>query len=196
MTWQQRAHALLKNRGWSIAELARRLGTNYDALYKQLRSVDQPRGDVLKRMAGVLGVTEHWLRTGEGLAVASIPIEGYVSAGDAYITLGDHSGTLGSVDLDFGIQPIAAEVRGTSMLPVYKAGDRLIGDKQSTPTEVAQCVNRDCIIMTAQAEGYVKRLLKGSRTGLYTLRSHNSDFADIENVAVMWVAPIAWVRRG
>lgn len=193
MAWQQRAKSLLKAKGWSIAELARRLDSTYDALYKQLRDVHQPRGDVLKRMAAVFGVTEHWLRTGEGLAIAAIPVGGYMSAGDAYIPTGE--GTLGSVELDFGLQPVAAEVRGTSMLPVYKAGDRLIGDRQSTPTEIAQCVNRDCIIVTAQGEGYVKRLIRGPRPGLYTLRSHNADYPDIENVAVSWVAPITWVRR-
>ena len=116
-----------------------------------------------------------------------------MSAGEAYIPTGE--GTLGSVELDFGLQPVAAEVRGTSMLPVYKAGDRLIGNVQSTPTEISQCVNRDCIIVTAQGEGYVKRLLKGTKPGLYTLRSHNADYPDIEDVAVSWVAPITWVRR-
>ena len=196
MNWQQRVRSLLRSRGWRIAELSRRANIDLEALYKQLRSVKQPRGEILKRIAGALGTTEQWLRTGEGPAITEIPVEGYVSAGEAYVPFGDQGGVMGTVSLDFGNQPIAAEVRGVSMIPVYKAGDRLVGDKQSTATEIAQCVNRDCIVMTAQAEGYIKRLLRGSRPGLYTLRSHNADFPDIENVAVSWVAPITWVRRG
>lgn len=194
MTWQTRARSLLKQRGWSVAELARRAHIEIQALYKQLRSVKQPRGDVLKRIAAALGTTENWLRTGEGPPSIEIPLEGYVSAGEAFVPF--DGGDFDAVAIDFGGQPIAAEVRGSSMQPVYRSGDRLIGDKHEGATEIAHCVGRDCIIMTAQAEGYIKRLMRGSRPGLYTLRSHNSDFADIENVLVMWVAPITWVRRG
>lgn len=194
MTWQKRAHDLRKVRGWSIAELARRADVDKGALYKQLRSVEQPRGDTFKRIAAALGTSEHWLRTGEGWPSVEIPLEGYVSAGEGFVPFDD--GAFGAVEIDFGGQPIAVEVRGSSMQPVYRSGDRLIGDKREGATEIAQCVNRDCIVMTTQAVGYIKRLVRGSRPGLYTLRSHNADFSDIENVSVMWVAPITWVRRG
>lgn len=196
MNWQTRARSLLRKRGWPIAELSRRADIDIQALYKQLRSVKQPRGDVLRRIAAALGTSEHWLRTGEGLAISEIPLEGYMSAGEAYVPFDDGSGAFDAVALDFGDTPIAVEVRGTSMLPVYRSGDRLIGDRRTGATEIATCVNRDCIVMTAKGEGYIKRFVKGSRPGVYTLRSHNRDFDDIENVAVLWVAPIMWVRRG
>lgn len=195
MNWQKRATTALERKGWSIAELARRTKINYDRLYKQLGTVDNPRGDTLKRIASALGVNEYWLRTGDGLMMTDIPVAGYVSAGDAFVQF-DDVGHLDSVPVGFGDQPIAVEVRGTSMLPVYRPGDRLLGDKRETPSGIASSLNRDCIVMTTQAEGYLKRLVKGSRAGSYTLRSYNPDFSDIEDVAIQWVAPIMWVRRG
>ncbi len=196
MNWSDRAKQVLKNKGWSTAELGRRTGITYDTLYKQLREVDQPRGDVLKRIATALSVNEYWLRTGDGLMVSEIPLAGFVSAGEAFVQLDDLAGALDPVPIEFGDNPIAAEVRSTSMVPVYRPGDRVIGDKLSGEARIAGAVNRDCIVMTANAEGYLKRFTRGARVGLYTLRSYNPDFSDIENVRVQWVAPITWLRRG
>lgn len=188
---------VLRNRGWKIAELARRAGiTPYNTLYKQLRVVDQPRGDVLTRIAAALGVNEYWLRTGDGLMLSEIPLAGFVSAGEAFVQFDDLTGALDSVSIDFGDNPIAAEVRSTSMSPAYRPGDRVIGDKRTDQSDFAAAINRDCIVMTTNGEGYLKRLKRGPRPGLYTLQSYNQDFDDIENVAVQWVAPIMWLRRG
>lgn len=197
MSWNQRAKTVLRQRGWKIAELAKRAGVDLEALYKQLRGVDQPRGDTLKKIAAALGVSLVWLRDGEGAAVTEIPVVGFMSAGESFTPFDDFpkGGGHDMVALDFGTYSIAIEIRGSSMLPVYRPGDRIMCDKLEGEA-MSRAVNRDCAVLTATGEGYIKRVQKGSRRGLYTLRSYNPDFADIPDQALAWAAPIAWVRRG
>lgn len=198
MAWSDRAKEVMEQRGWKIAELARRADVNKEALYKQLQGkAEQPRGETLKRIAAALGVSPIWLRDGEGAPLTEVPVVGFISAGEAYTPFDDHAKGAGfdTVPLDFGAYPIAIEVRGTSMLPVYRAGDRLMCDKLEGDS-VSRAIGRDCVVMTAAGEGYLKRVLKGSRRGLYTLRSYNPDYADIPDQTLAWAAPVAWVRRG
>jgi len=43
----------------------------------------------------------------------------------------------------------------------------------------------------------LKILQKGTRAGMFTLRSYNPAARDdVENVALKWVAPVVWIRRG
>lgn len=196
MRWNDRARAALKQKGWSIAELARRAELELEALYKQLREVDQPRGDVLGKIAAALGVTVTWLRHGEGLPYSEIPVVGFTSAGEGFVPFDDHDKGAAHdvVTIDFGDYPIAVEVRGNSMLPVYRPGDRLMGTRRDGKN-VAEFLGADCVAVTATGEGYVKRLMKGTRSGFFTLRSYNNEFKDIEDVAIAWAARIDWVRR-
>ena len=65
--WTDRLNDTLRQSGWSKTELARRSGVNYDSLNKYLAGkVAQPRGDIVHRLAGALGVSAAWLRDGAG----------------------------------------------------------------------------------------------------------------------------------
>ena len=46
---------------------------------------------------------------------------------------------------------------------------------------------------TDQGEGYVKKLIHGSSVNSFTLLSYNA--SPIENVRLLWAAPIIWVKR-
>ncbi len=46
---------------------------------------------------------------------------------------------------------------------------------------------------TDQGEGYVKKLTNGAAPGSFTLVSYNAP--PIENVRLLWAAPIIWVKR-
>jgi len=197
MSWNTRAREALRRQGWSVAELARRADLDLEALYKQLKTVAQPRGDVMQKIAAALGVSLTWLRDGEGMSVTEIPVVGYASAGDAFTPFDDHAKGAGfdTVPVDFGSYPIAVEVRGQSMMPVYRPGDRLMCDRLEGDA-MNRAIGRDAIAMTASGEGYLKRVIKGSRRGLFTLRSYNPDYPDIADQRLIWVAPVAWIRRG
>ena len=67
LRWHERALAILEERGWSRAELARRADIGRENIYKYLAGgVEKPRGKTLQAIAGALGVSEMWLTFGTG----------------------------------------------------------------------------------------------------------------------------------
>ena len=147
------------------------------------------------RLADTLGVTESWLRFEVGPAVVHIPVVGRVAAGESFIPFDDGPLGTGYNEIDFTLDdadPIAIEVRGESMLPVYRPGDFLLCSRRRG-TDIPSCMNKDCVVKTDQGEGFVKKLVNGSEPGTFTLISYNA--APIENVRLIWAAPIIWVKR-
>ena len=165
-------------------------------VYKYLQGkVDQPRGDAMLRLADSLGVTESWLRFEVGPAVVRIPVVGRVAAGESFLPFDDNPLGSGYDEIEFTLDdadPIAIEVRGESMLPVYRPGDYLLCSRRRG-VEIQQCLNKDCVVKTDQGEGYVKKLMNGATPGTFTLLSYNA--SPIENVRLLWAAPIIWVKR-
>lgn len=195
--WAERANQELLRRGWKAAELARRAGLPSETLWKQLQGgVANPRGDTIPRIARVLGVHEYWLRTGKGPRLTSVPVVGSVGAGEEFIPIDDHikGAGLDEIDLNFEeIDPIAIQVKGNSMSPVYRSGDYLFCSRR-TGADVESVIGRDCVVMLTNGAGYVKQLRRAGPRG-YLLRSYNPAFEDIENVEIEWVAPVIMIRR-
>ena len=194
--WSKRLWKALSWKGWSQRELARRAGLDEQKVYKYLQGkVDQPRGDTLLRLADTLGVTESWLRYEVGPAVTNIPVVGRVASGESFVPFDDAPMGGGYEELDFNLvdpDPIAVEVRGESMLPVYRPGDYLICSRRRG-ADLQEALNKDCVVRTSENEGYIKKLVQGSRANTYTLVSYNA--APIENQKLFWAAPIVWVKR-
>ena len=194
--WSKRLWKALSWKGWSQRELARRAGLDEQKVYKYLQGkVDQPRGDTLLRLADTLGVTESWLRYEVGPAVTNIPVVGRLAAGESFVPFDDAPMGGGFEELEFNLvdpDPIAVEVRGESMLPVYRPGDYLICSRRRG-ADMQEALNKDCVVRTSENEGYIKKLVQGSRANTYTLVSYNA--APIENQKLLWAAPIVWVKR-
>jgi repressor LexA len=194
--WSKRLWRALEWKGWSQRELAKRANIDEQKVYKYLQGkVEQPRGDTMLRLADALGVTESWLRFESGSAVVRIPVVGRVAAGESFIPFDDNPLGSGYDEIDFSLDdadPIAVEVRGESMLPVYRPGDYLLCSRKRG-LEIQSCLNRDCVVKTDQGEGYVKKLINGTQPSSYTLLSYNA--SPIENVRLLWAAPVIWVKR-
>jgi phage repressor protein C with HTH and peptisase S24 domain len=126
-----------------------------------------------------------------------IPIVGYVSGGESFTPTEDHEPGQGidHITLSLGEEDqVAVRVRGDSMSPVYRDGDTLIG-RRIGRRDLTRALGKDCIIKTAAGEGYVKRVLPGSKRHVFRLRSYNPLYDDIEDVALEWAAPIIWINR-
>lgn len=175
----------------------RRTGENRDIVYKWLQGgVAQPRGEAMERIANALGVHEHWLRTGRGPQVSSVPLVGFVSAGEEFLPIDDLAQGAGHDDVPLSIDvfdPIAIRVRGSSMSPVYRNGDDIFCSRVRGE-DIQRALGRDCVILTKSGAGYIKQLRR-ERDGRFVLRSYNPAFEDIEGVEIEWVAPVMYIRR-
>jgi len=56
-------------------------------------------------------------------------------------------------------------------------------------------VGLDCGIKTKAGDGYVKKLLSGSRAGRFDLQSYNISYDYIRDSEIEWAAPVQWVKR-
>lgn len=84
-SWNERLNDAWKRTGWSKTELHRRSGVPYDNILKYLQGkVDQPRGDMLDKLADALEVDRLYLK--EGIAeeqpdTRRVLVKGQVQAG-------------------------------------------------------------------------------------------------------------------
>lgn len=129
-------------------------------------------------------------------ATADIPVFGYAGAREQVNLIdGDDQGPIDEV------QPLRAEdgyravvVKGHSMLPAYRDGDVLFFREDHMPLD--SLIGRDCIVLTADmGRAYVKRMMKGSDKGLYTLLSYAPGIDPLPDVKVLKAWAIEWIRR-
>ena len=104
------------------------------------------------------------------------------------------------IDFDLGREDFfAIEVQGASMSPAYRDGDIVICSRRQISdlrnVDPAQFRRRDCAVKTADGRGFLKNVIPGRSEGVFTLRSYNPDYPDIENAALQWIAPVVWIRR-
>lgn len=155
MKWFERMEMLREQRGWNLAELARRSGVSYDNLTKYAKgTVQMPRGDAMERIAQTFGLTEQELVFGStggtklGIATGKV-LPDYDRSGSQngtkripHLTLSElaqhqaghdlfnvWSGEMNIiVDEKIRSNCIAVTVEDNSMLPEFKPGDILICD--------------------------------------------------------------------
>lgn len=184
--------------GLKPVDLINRSGLSKDNVHKYLDGkVKQPRGQTLEVLAEALGMEPLWLKEGVGPELAGYPVVGYVGAGESFHPVDDSEKGAGidfvELDLD-AADPVAIQVRGTSMIPVYRDRDVLFCSRQQG-LDIPNCIGLDCVVMTDEGAGYLKVLKRGSREGHYTLESYNRAYPDIEDVRLQWAAPVRVVKR-
>lgn len=88
--------------------------------------------------------------------------------------------------------PMAVRVRGTSMMPVYREGDLLFAEQRKHVAN--DVVGQDCIVQVADGPCLVKRVHRGSGSGLFRLFSYETQELT-DDLRLTWAAPVRWVRR-
>lgn len=137
---------LRQARGWKILELANRVDSDVGNISRLERGKQGYSDEMLQKIAVALGCKVADLFAGaDGSANVSpaplgtrrIPLVSYVQAGhmteaiDSY-AVGDACEWL-LTDLDLSGYAFALEIKGDSMLPEFKQGDRVIIDPQVEP---------------------------------------------------------------
>ena len=198
-TWRQRLKDLIKERDdLSMKSLSLKANLNESYLRDVLNRGSSPTIDAFCEIAAAAGVSPGWLLQGDERLRIHIPLVGYASGGEGWVPFdeGTTLRTSDTVEFELGDHDvIAIEVRGNSMAPVYRDRETLFCQRRSAQ-HAHNLIGRDCAIRTANGKHFIKILKKGSRPGVFNLKSFNPVFDDIEDVTLAWAAPVAWVRRG
>lgn len=134
------------------------------------------------------------LSVNELLEDREIPILGKIGAGGTILfePEDDHDGPTVPRPPGASGSVIALEVVGNSMLPKYEEGD-VIYIRKDIDGIPHNALGEYCAIRTTDGGTFLKILSKGSEPGKYTLRSLNAP--DMEDVEVIWAAPVRWVLQ-
>lgn len=180
---------IMKEKSVAPTTLSQRVGSNKSLVKDLLEKTDDVKLSTLVKLAGALDVSVDRL-----LARPRVPVAGYIGAGGMVIfeDIGEDIEPDHTVPAAPGVSGrlIALLVRGDSMLPKYRDGDIIYIQRQHDGV-LPEYVGDDCAIRLLTGETYLKQLAKGSRTGLFTLRSLNA--ADMADVEIEWATPVMFV---
>lgn len=150
--YSERLKLALRQSGYTTQMLADALGISYQAAKKALDGKTKAfTASNNQKAANLLGVSAEWLATGESgqfvldksnvstaqIGTKQIPLLSYVSAGlwagavDAFQPNDAHEWLITDLELSSGA--FALEIKGDSMVPEFKPGDRVIIDPDITP---------------------------------------------------------------
>lgn len=176
---------MMERKGMKPKPLAKRAGLGDTSVRDLLDNVGRDiKISTLQKLAGALEVNVSDL-----LGESGVPLTGRVGAGGSIVfdpidgeTMPRPPGGAGELE--------ALEVVGDSMLPRYSSGD-IVYISRVHDGLVPESIGDYCAVRLTSGESYIKLLARGSKPGLWTLRSLNA--ADIEDVELEWATPILFV---
>ena len=150
---------------------------------------------IVKLERGERSLTSDWLdRISKQLKCAptdllgdEVPVVGKIGAGGSviYEDVGNED-TVRRPPETPGVL-VGLEVAGESMLPKFDPGDVIFISRDTDGVDPLD-IGSYCACRLRSGETYLKKLAKGSRAGLFTLRSLNG--VDIEDVELDWATPV------
>ena len=179
-------------RGFEDAKAAATyFGWKYDT-YIQHENGTRGIARAADRYAKAYRVSEAWLLTGEGAGPGKpreIPLMGFIGAGAEIEPEFEQVPPEGldqiEIPFDLPAEMICFQVRGDSMLPVYRDGYVIVAYKdQKRPIE--SFYGEDAIVRTSDGRRFIKTIERG--IGGVNLRSFNAPL--IEGIRLDWVGEI------
>ena len=176
--------------GLSQAQLAALANTSQPQIKRLEDGERKLTREWAERLAPHLGVTPDQIVFPEE-RMNVIGVKGIISGGGT-IETGDEqpdpSGNLFEITVPFPVpdDAIAFVVRGESMWPRYDPDDVVICSAPSD--DPRRLLGWEAAVATPDGHRYLKRLLEGSKKGLYTLESHNA--GPIRDVRLKWASEV------
>lgn len=160
---------------------------------------------ILKRTRSLNDLTYRKLAANQNVPVAvlrgeqagerDIPIRSYVGAGAEIVPFeGDEP--VDYVTVPAGLEPLVGggyRVKGTSMEPMFHDGDVIFPEPHPVPPD--KRIGSIVIADLKDGRRLVKKLIRGSKRGRFTLLSVNPAEPPFEDQLVLNVAALPWVNR-
>lgn len=180
--------SLREERSWTHEKAAEEMGVSRSQFIKLERGERRLTVDYINQAAKAFGVRPSDII--EDMEDNVVPLMGYIGAGSEILPEFEQVPPEGldQIHVPFPLpdEMIALEVRGDSMLPVYKEGHVLIiYAEQKRP--LSAFYGEDAAVRTSDGRRYLKTIMKGNG-GTVTLMSFNA--APIEGVSLEWVGEI------
>lgn len=187
--YAKRLEKARSDRGFKSARSAAEFfGWPYDT-YAQHENGTRGITRAAEKYAKAFRVSKGWLLTGEGGGENQVRLVGYVGAAQTIYHFDDNDADWVEAPPTGADGVEAVEVRGGSMYPLFEDGAVLYYSKMLPPDDM---LNKRCVVKLEDERILVKTLKRGADRGLYTLASFNAP--DIEDVGVIWAAPIDWIK--
>ena len=185
--------------GLSATAASKLAGLSEDAIRNMRRAVE--KGDrkgvttrTVSALAPVLRTTAGYLMSGEGdgeaPALRSVPLTGYIGAGDAAHFYGDDQGEFGRVDTDDPDAVSARELRGRSMGRLLEGWLAFTGERQHGVPE--SFIGRICEVRLPDGRVLIKKVSRSKLPGLFNLLSETED--PMLDEEVEWSAVVTSMR--
>lgn len=191
-----------------IRQLRRRLGLTQAGFAAEL-GVEQSTvsrwegGREVPRIDNVLAIStlmeRHGLappaEAGANHDAVSVPVVGYIGAGQEVFPIDDHALGDGLEQVDSppsaSSNMVCAIVRGDSNYPFLQDGYRVFWDSRSEGN-IEHLLGQPVVVRLADERMLIKILRRGPRPGRYNLESYNAPL--LEDREVEWAAPVAWIQ--
>lgn len=144
------------------------------------------------RYAKAFRVSPGWILTGEGPMEAQnlVKLMGRIGAGAEIGPEYEQIPEEGLEEIELrhpvGLDAIAFEVEGNSMMPRYDPGMLIVCSEG--PRNPDDFLGKEVAVRTIKGSRYLKKLRPGSKRGLYTLESFNAD--PITDVKIAWLGEV------
>ncbi|MDX3927652.1 MAG: XRE family transcriptional regulator [Shinella sp.] len=188
--WEKNFRERLQASGLNMKAVSLKAGLGETFVRDMLERGRVPSIDKFQRLAKVLGTTVADLLD-EGIEISSsVPLVGYIGAGAEVLPEFEQVPPEGldQLEIPFGLpaEMLALEVRGDSMLPVYRDGTAIIVYReQKKPLDAFY--GQDAAVRTTDGRRYLKTIMRGHGNSV-NLLSWNA--APIENVRLSWIGEI------
>jgi len=184
---EQKLRAIMRATGWKQARLAEELGVT-QATVSRWFSGSEPEGQRRDAINDLYDKTLDHAPKEMGGSV--VPLMGYIGAGSEIMPEFEQVPPEGldqiHVPFPLPAEMIALEVRGESMLPVYKDGHVLIVYREQKRPLTA-FYGEEAAVRTSDGRRFLKTIMKGAGNTV-TLMSFNA--APIEGVVLEWIGEI------
>jgi SOS-response transcriptional repressor LexA len=189
-----RIETRLKELGLSASAASRQAGLSEDAIRNMRRAVEKDDRQgvstaTIMALAPILQTTASWLLEGAGETGSNmVRIIGRVGAdneGTVIYTTGQESWDMAPLPPGGTRDAVALEVTGHSMRAIAEDGALIYFEDQRNPP-TPDMFGQPCIVETEDGRVLLKRLLKGSKAGLFDLESQVGP--TIDAVRLRWAA--------